>query len=67
MTEKTAKNLLECREIVKEILNYGVSQFQILNIIHLLSLEIENRDAMLEIAQTTKNFLSENEQEGIIT
>jgi hypothetical protein len=66
MTERTALKLSQSRDIVKEIMNFGVTQFQIINIIHLLSLELENREAMLEIAETTKKFLPNNE-EGIIT
>lgn len=39
----------KCREIVHEILNFGVSQNQIITLIKLLSLELENRELMLKI------------------
>ncbi len=39
----------KCREIVHEILNFGVNQNQIVTLIKLLSLELENRELMLEI------------------
>jgi hypothetical protein len=57
MSELTANKLAQSREVVKEIMNFGVTQFQLINIIYLLSLELENRDAMLEIAEITKKFL----------
>ena len=37
------------REVVKEILNYGVTQLQIRKIIKLLSLELDNHILMKEI------------------
>jgi len=41
----------ECREIVKEIKEFGVSQRQLLYTIYLLSLELENIEAMRNIAK----------------
>ena len=41
-----------CREIVKEILNFGVSEEQKIKIIHLLSLELEDRNLMLSIVKS---------------
>jgi len=67
MSELTAGKLSQSREIVNEIMNFGVTQFQLMNIIYLLSLELENRDAMLEIAEITKKFLPQNEEGGLIT
>jgi hypothetical protein len=67
MSELTANKLSQSREVVREIMNFGVTQFQLINIIYLLSLELENRDAMLEIAEITKKFLPQNEEEGLIT
>jgi hypothetical protein len=54
--DKKAEDLLKCRQITSEILNFGVSQDQILQIIYLLSLELEDRDALLEISTVVKNF-----------
>lgn len=41
----------ECRDILKEVRDFGVSQRQILFLIHLLALELENTDAMRAIAK----------------
>ena len=40
-----------CREIVKEIKEFGVNQRQILFLIHLLAMELENREAMAAISK----------------
>jgi hypothetical protein len=42
----------ECREIIREIKNFGVNQRQILYIIQLLSLELENTDIMKALTTT---------------
>ena len=49
------------REIVKEILKFGVSQSHILNIIDMLALELEDRDMMLAIRGTTSK--DENQED----
>ena len=56
-TEQTAINSRESREITKTIMEFGVNQQQILRIIYLLSLELENNEAMLEISSSVKNHL----------
>mgnify|MGYP001338757592 FL=1 len=43
-------DLIKAREIVHEILNFGVNDQQIQRIIKLLSLELVNRDMMISIA-----------------
>ena len=55
--EQTAKESQQCREIVAEILNFGVTQQQILRVAYLLSLELENRDAMMEISTCIKEYV----------
>jgi hypothetical protein len=40
---------VRCRQIVREILDFGVTQDQIRTIINLLALELEDRDLMLKI------------------
>lgn len=42
----------ECREIIKEIKKFGVSQRQILYLIYLLSLELENVEVMRSLARS---------------
>lgn len=52
MKNKNDKLVLEavkCREIIKEILDFGVSQGQILTLIKFLALELEDREAMVSI------------------
>jgi hypothetical protein len=49
-----------CRNIVKEINNFGVDQRQKLFIIELLSLELENRDAMLKLKNTISDIRDKN-------
>ncbi len=41
---------IKCRQIVKEILDFGVNQDQIKTMISLLALELEDRDLMLKIS-----------------
>ena len=55
--EKTAKDSRVAREIVSEVLNFGVSQQQILRVAYLLSLELENKDAMINISNCVKEYL----------
>lgn len=42
----------ECRDIVKEIMSFGVSQRQVLFIVQLLALELESREIMLRILKS---------------
>jgi len=58
-SDKKAEDLLKCRQITSEILKFGVSQDQILQIIYLLSLELEDRDALLEISTIVKEYKSD--------
>jgi len=46
----TLENVVS-REIVQEILKYGVTQGQILKIIEVLAMELENRDMMISIVE----------------
>lgn len=46
---QTVLEKVKCREIVGEILDFGVSQEQIKTIINLLAFELEDRDLMLRI------------------
>jgi hypothetical protein len=47
--QKVILDKIKCRNIVKEILDFGVTQEQIKNIINLLALELDDRDLMLKI------------------
>lgn len=57
--ETDAENSLKCRQIVSEILNFGVSESQKLKIIQLLSLELEDRDRMEKLSNLTKALLDD--------
>ena len=57
--EQSAKESQQCREIVAEILNFGVSQQQILRVAYLLSLELENREAMVDISTCVKKYVDD--------
>lgn len=48
-----------CREILKEIKEFGVNQRQILFLIHLLAMELENREAMRAISKAVGDVRKE--------
>ena len=50
--EKTIQDKIKAREIVQTILEYGVNQQQLLQMIFLLSMELENVNLMKELTQT---------------
>jgi hypothetical protein len=56
-----AKQTVACRQIVKTINEFGVSDFQRLKIIELLSLELEKRDESLVITETVKKIFETRE------
>jgi len=58
-TEQWAQDILKCRQIVGEIVKFGVSERQVLNIIKLLAMELENREALLAISAVVKEALEE--------
>lgn len=55
--EKRVAESQKAREIVVEILNFGVTQQQILRIAYLLSLELEDTEAMQSISQYIKSYI----------
>ena len=64
---KTEKDLLveksiECRNIVKEIIRYGVSEFQKKKIIYLLSLELEDGEIMKEITSLVQTSIEDKDE-----
>lgn len=54
-SEKRAEENLACRKIVKEINNWGVSQRQLMMLIYLLSLELEDAEAMQIIGSVVRD------------
>lgn len=48
--EACVEDNIQCRDIVREIMRFGVSQKQIYFIMYLLSLELENVEHMKELS-----------------
>tara|TARA_Y100000034_G_scaffold74443_1_gene89552 strand:- start:588 stop:833 length:246 start_codon:yes stop_codon:yes gene_type:complete len=66
--EKGVEDSIQCREIVVEILNFGINEFQKMKLIYLISLELEDRDHMLEVSDLIKKLLNEEKpQEKLLT
>jgi len=57
--EQTAAESLECRKIVQTIMQHGITQHQILHICKLLSLELENTNAMQRISSIVNEILDD--------
>ena len=60
--EKTAESI-QSREIVQEILNFGISQYQLTKIIYLLAIELEDRKLLETLSDVLRPLLfQENEK-----
>ena len=67
--EADAEKSLACRQIIKEINNFGVDEYQKLHLIRLLALELENNESMKKIIKTIteiKEYSINNEQQDLI-
>ena len=53
--EVEVEKTVQCRQIVEEILNFGVDELQKKKIIYLLSLELEDRETMVQISKIINN------------
>lgn len=67
-----AKRTSVCRQIVKTINEFGVNDYQRVKIIELLGLELEKREDMQSVIETTKRILdsmspNNNTERKIIT
>lgn len=60
------KSIDKCRNITQEIINFGVSQNEILKIIEILSLELEDTNLMREIFHTISSKQDINKKEDLI-
>ena len=60
------KSIDKCRNITQEIINFGVSQNEILKIIEILSLELEDTNLMKEIFHTISSKQDNNKKEDLI-
>jgi len=56
--ERDVQGIIVCRDIVKTILEYGVTQQQLLYIIKFLSMELEDGDAMRDLAIITNDLIT---------
>lgn len=65
--EQRADDSLKCRQITRTIIDFGVSEAEKLKIIYLLSLELENRDQMLEISAAVKRLEEGQRRSTLIT
>lgn len=65
VTEQDASESFISRQIVQEIMDYGVTQFQICKVIELLALELENRNLMISLREVINNNTA-NDTTGII-
>ena len=54
--EKLAREKQKSREIVQEIINFGVTEQQKYDIIHGICLSLENNEALKEIVTLLKNY-----------
>ena len=54
---KIAEKLQQCRDIVREIENFGIDDMQRMQIINLLSLGLEKREALEQISSIIKLHL----------
>jgi RNase P/RNase MRP subunit p30 len=56
--ELQAKNKKQSRDIVKEIINFGVTEEQKYDIMFNLALTLENNSALKSITKELKNFIT---------
>jgi len=59
-SEKLASENEDCRKIVREILNVGLTQRQHMFLIYLLSLELENIEYVQALADVIKEIAGED-------
>lgn len=59
-----AKEIQSSREIVSTIVDHGVNEVQKMHIISLLALELDNREAMIDIRAAVKHHMPDFFQEN---
>ena len=65
--EKVYLESIKSRQIIAEIMNFGVTQNQILTLIKMLALELEDRNKMIALRECIESFDSDIEKNKIIT
>ena len=60
--ELDAQQILQCRDITKNLVNFGLTEKQKVQLVYLISLELESRDAMNILVESVKKIrnLDEN-------
>ena len=61
-----ADKLLECRKIVKNIINFGISEAQKIQIIYLFGLELESRKSLEMITDVIKIIRNDDKDSNFI-
>ena len=73
MNDDDLSDSFVARQIVHEIMNFGINQSQLKRVIHILSLELEDRDLMLILSDIIEKDLGisddsqENKAKSLIT
>jgi hypothetical protein len=67
VSEVDAGEMIRAREIVATILDFGVTQLQIVRIIKLLGMELVSREDMVSILDVVKRIESDDQKGKIIT
>jgi hypothetical protein len=62
--EQKVESAIEARDITHTIIQHGVTQYQIAKIIYLLSLELENRNVLSDIAKAIMPLLNEEDDKN---
>lgn len=62
--ERDVRDITVCRDIVATILEYGVTQQQILYVIKFLAMELEDGDAMRDLAIVAGDLIKELDDEN---
>ena len=65
--EESAEWIMQCRQIVRTITQFGVSEQQRLKIIYLLALELEDRDHLQELTGLVKRLEAGEKRSTLIT
>ena len=60
------RNVQVSRDIVSEMLNFGINEEQKMRVIYFLSLELENTALMKDIYSVVRNYLPELETSGTV-
>lgn len=66
VVEQETQETLVCRQIVRTINDFGVTEDQRLRLIYMLSLELVNRDHMLLISDVVKRCESGNAKKSTL-